>query len=73
MNDRIRRALWRFLRGFIAGAVSTMTLISVANINTWSDVGALINAWAIAAIVGGGSGLIQAIDKYFRDGAEERK
>lgn len=61
----------RFLRGAFAGALSTMVVVvgSVSykeGITTFADVEQLGYALIIALIIGGISGGIQALDKYYR-------
>ena len=71
MNDRIKRALWRFLRAFVAGAAATMTTVTILNADSWNEIGLWLNALAISGVIGGVSGAIQAINKYARDGKTE--
>lgn len=56
----------RFVRGFIAGAVSSMLMINLGAVNTFTDLKVFLSALAISAIVGGINGALLAIDKYFR-------
>ena len=57
---------FRFLRGTISGAVSTMVVIQFAGGNSFADVQAFISSLAVAGIVGGITGGLLALDKYFR-------
>ena len=57
---------FRFLRGAISGAVSTMVVIQFAGGNSFADVQAFISSLAVAGIVGGITGGLLALDKYFR-------
>ncbi|MFA6201519.1 MAG: hypothetical protein WC679_14055 [Bacteroidales bacterium] len=67
MTQELFKSLcWRFGRAFIAGAVSTMVVIMPLSNNSWNDLTTWLSALALAGIVGGISGLIQAIDKYCR-------
>lgn len=63
--------LLRFVRGFVAGAVSSMLMINVTAVNTFSDLKVFLSALTISAIVGGLNGALLAVDKYFR--SDERK
>jgi hypothetical protein len=58
--------LLRFARGFVAGAVSSMLMINVTAVNTFTDLKVFLSALAISAIVGGVNGALLAMDKYFR-------
>lgn len=66
MTDKAKAILYRFLRGFVAGAVATMTTITIAQAVTWKDVIDILNNLAIAGITGGISGGLLALDKYLR-------
>lgn len=65
MDTAVKSLLLRFIRAFIAGAVSTMvtTLTFTGN---WNDLNAWLSSLALGGIVGGISGLLMAIDKYLR-------
>lgn len=65
-NSLWKSVLLRFIRAFIAGAAAQMALILVFNGSTWEDVTNWLMALGISAIVGGITGLIMAVDKYFR-------
>ena len=62
----LKRAGYRFIRAFVAGAIASMSLVVITG-DTWTDIGTWLNALAIAGVIGGLSGLIQATDKYLRD------
>lgn len=57
---------YRFLRGAVAGAVASMVLMNVSGVNTFTDVGVFFTSMAIAGIMGGVTGGLMALDKYFR-------
>lgn len=65
MNELTKSLLLRFVRAFIAGAVSTM-LVIVPLTGTWDKLGTWLSSLALAGLVGGISGLLQALDKYIR-------
>lgn len=56
----------RFARGFAAGAVSAMLLISTADIVGTTELKAWLFRLAISGTVGGITGGLLALDKYFR-------
>lgn len=66
MNKIVKALLLRFARAFIAGAVGNMVVMLGFTANSWNDVGVWIAALTMSGIVGGISGLIMALDKYFR-------
>lgn len=58
----------RFLRGFIAGAVSTAAAVTGVNgTHTWNELESALANLVVAAIIGGISGGLLAADKYIRD------
>jgi len=57
----------RFLRGFIAGFVATALTVIAPNITTIPQLGNWLYALLVAGIVGGITGGLLAIDKWFRD------
>lgn len=56
----------RFLRGAVAGAVSTMIVVAPNSILSWSDVTGWLMTLAIAGVIGAISGGLMALDKYIR-------
>lgn len=54
----------RFLKGFIAGAVSSMAVVSYKNPTTWTDIHVALSTLAIAAVSGGIGGLLLALEKF---------
>lgn len=66
-NFDLGKALWlRFLRGAIAGAVSTGTTITFIGGNTFSDLKAFFATLIVSLIVGATTGGLLAIDKFIR-------
>ena len=57
---------FRFLRGFIAGAVGSMIMINVGGANTFADIQIFLTALLYAAITGGITGGLMTLDKYIR-------
>ena len=66
MEYTIKSLALRFLRGAIAGAVSTMVVMTPSIIKEWRDIMVWLSALAIAGIVGAISGGLLAVDKYIR-------
>jgi len=58
--------LKRFGRAFLAGFVSSAVLITPLTITSWQDLGGYVNSLALAGVVGGITGLLQALDKAMR-------
>lgn len=68
MKQKIKSALFRFIRGGIATSISVMAILvsSVPQLQSFSDIGMLLKALAISGIAGFISGFIMAADKFFR-------
>lgn len=68
--ETFKRVALRGVRGFVAGAVASMSTILVTignnNISDLKDLKIWLGALSISGIVGGISGLILSIDKWFR-------
>lgn len=62
----------RFLRGGIAGAVSSMLLIMGSNISSWGELSVWLNALAIAGVSGFITGFLLAVDKWARTESSEK-
>ncbi len=58
--------LFRFIRGFIAGAVSSMLMINFSGVSTFTDLKIFLTALAYSGIVGGISGALLSVDKFVR-------
>jgi len=54
----------RLLKGFIAGAIGTMSTIVIASPANFSDIGILLRALVLAGIGGGIGGLLLALQKW---------
>lgn len=65
-SDSIKIVLKRFLKGFLAGAVSAMiTFYGSGSIGGWSEFSDWIGALAFAGTMGGIGGGLLALDKFF--------
>ena len=58
--------LFRFLRGGIAGAVGAMVVIPFAGVLTWGELLTTLSGVAIIGVIGFISGVLQALDKFYR-------
>ena len=58
--------LFRFIRGFIAGFVGTAVSLAPFAGNSFNELSDWLFGLAIAGVVGGISGGLLALDKYFR-------
>lgn len=56
----------RFARAFIAGALSGVSLVTLTDITTWTDLGRAINVLLVSAVIGGINGVYMALDKWVR-------
>jgi len=66
MEEKIKAVLYRFLRGFVAGAVSATVVMVPLSVGTWGEFYSWVSTLTIAFLTGGLSGGIMAIDKYLR-------
>jgi hypothetical protein len=66
MTDIIKSIILRFIRAFVAGAVATMIIIVPLSSGRWEDLGTWLSSLALAGIIGGISGVLQATDKWIR-------
>lgn len=66
MNSLTKTLLLRFARSFVAGAVSSMIIINIGAVNTFTDLSMFLSALALSAIVGGINALLLTADKYLR-------
>lgn len=53
----------RFFKAFVSGMASSATIISIADVNTWTQLGSALNALAIVAVIGGVNGVLMATEK----------
>jgi hypothetical protein len=60
------RVLVRFVRGFAAGALSSMALVAQFSGSDWSQMTSWLSMLAIAGVSGGITGAIMALDKWVR-------
>ena len=58
--------LVRFIRGFVASAISAMVIVVPSTVSSWNDLGGWLSSLAVAAIAGGLSGALLALDKSLR-------
>ena len=62
------RLCLRFARAFVAGAIATMTaIVPMASNGNWQDFRVWLSALALAGLIGGITGLVQALGLYFRN------
>lgn len=60
----VQAVLRRFTKAFIAGALSTITVISVSGVNSFSDLAMAVKVLALMGVVGGINGVILAGEKF---------
>lgn len=59
--------MWRFVRSFIASAIGAMAVIVLSlKAETFADLSHFFAALGVAAIVGGVTGALLALDKWVR-------
>lgn len=58
---------WRFVRGFVAGAVASMaTIVTTLKAETFSDLSHFFAVLTVSLVVGGVAGALMALDKWIR-------
>lgn len=66
MNDLIKAVGLRFIRGAVTSGVAAMVVITPIGIQNFDELEAWLWSLALAAIVGGISGGLLAVDKLLR-------
>jgi hypothetical protein len=56
----------RFVRGALSGAVSSMAVISYADVSTLTDLNRFLAGLAVAGIIGAVTGALMSADKFLR-------
>ena len=64
MSDKTKAVLIRFAKGAIAGAVTSMAIVSVKQPQVWTDVLGMLNALGLAGVYGAIVGLLLALQKW---------
>ena len=54
----------RFLKAFIAGATASLTVATIQNVGSWTNLGTALANLGFAATLGGIGGLILAVQKW---------
>lgn len=55
----------RFLKGFASGAITAMSLVTVAQPKSLTDLAIFLNALGVAALFGGINGALLALQKWY--------
>lgn len=64
-KKKIKAVLFRFAKGFISGAITTMTLVPFVTVTSWKELQTWICALTIAGCFGGINGMLLAAQKYY--------
>lgn len=67
MSDTTKRALWRFVRGGLATAITALVFIIPTNIGSWGELATWINTAILTGLMAFIAGFLMAADKYIRD------
>ena len=62
-NKMFKSIITRFLKGIIAGAVASMSMVTITQPAIWTDFGTLFNSLGLACAFGGITGLLLALQK----------
>lgn len=66
MNSPIVKSVTiRFLKGFVTGALGSLTAFTISNINTWTDFKSAFFTLSFSVVSGGITGGVLALEKYF--------
>jgi len=72
MDFQFKVVLLNGVRGFLAGFFAVAAAFVIPNISTIRDVGEWLFALTLAGVVGGITGCIQALHKYFTWKTDEK-
>jgi len=61
---KYKAILTRFLKGIIAGAVSSMAMVTITQPAIWSDFSTIFNSLGLACAFGAITGLLLALQKW---------
>lgn len=64
MSDKIKSVLMRFIKGFIAGALAAIGLLTLQAPTSWEELSKTLLMLAFAAVSGGITGGLLAVEKY---------
>jgi hypothetical protein len=64
MSTKTKSVLMRFFKGFVSGAITTMSLVVVFVPQNLVELKVILSALAFAGIAGGINGLLLAINKW---------
>ena len=64
MSQKTKSILTRFLKGFVAGAITSMVTVPLVAPTDWTGFLPILNSLAIALVFGGVSGLLLAMEKW---------
>lgn len=60
----LKQIIIRFVKGMVAGAATSLAVVSYSNIQSWHDFNAALSTLAIACASGALTGLILAFEKW---------
>lgn len=60
------RVVLRFVWGFLSGALATVTLLSFADITSWTEFSSAMGQISVSIIMGGFTGGFEALKKYIQ-------
>ena len=66
MSEQVKSVLFRFLRGAVAGGVSSMVVTIPANVSSLDELVVWLHILLIAGLFGSISGGLLALDKLYR-------
>ena len=65
MSEKLKSILKRLLKGFLSGALTSMSLIAIFVPTDYTQLKLLLNTLLFSAIAGGINGIFLAINKWY--------
>ena len=65
MSQKTKSVLMRFVKGFVAGAVTMMLGVSISAPANWVELMSALSILAVTGIYGGVVGLLLALEKWY--------
>ncbi len=66
MEKKYKAIVMRFVKAYISGAATVLSVATVNNIHSWTDLSTALNIILLASVVGGVNGIFMATEKYAR-------
>ena len=64
-SEKARAIINRFLKAFISGAFSALSLVTITMPQNWTEIPTILSMLSLAALYGGVTGIIMAGQKWY--------